>query len=286
MFKARTNGKGGGRRPLLAGCVIFAATSPFVLGSRAEGKPIQMVELLLLESNPSVMTVGLHIEIAPGWHLYWINPGDAGLAPEVTWELPPGYEAGPLRYPGPEKIASGDIVAYGFKNEVLILCHIKRDGTGVPAKPPAIGCRLDWMACREGCVTGQEEVKASAAAPTPAGLKKSREIMSRFAPRFPKPSDEAPVAAMEARLVKSGNSWRVEILLSGEDVSRVSDFYPYPPDDFVVAHSRISAGGGKVIIPLEPSGTSATLTRIEGLLILGEDAYEVSVPVKTRRQKT
>ena len=283
MFKAKADGKCGDRKPLLAGFVFLAAAAPFVLGSGAEEKPLQKVELLLLESNPSAMTVGLHIEIAPGWHLYWANPGDAGLAPEVTWELPAGYEAGALQYPVPEKIVSRDIVAYGFTTEVLILCEIKPAGTMIPSKPPAIACRLNWMACQESCVTGQEDMKISPEALTSAGGERSRGIMSRFAARFPKTIDAARFAAREAGLVKSGNGWQLHILLSGKGAARISDFYPYPVEDFVISHNRIAVSGGNVTIPLQPSGPSAALGRIDGLLILENDAYEISIPVKKNK---
>src|SRR5947209_17609566 len=33
---------------------------------------------------------------APGWHGYWLNPGDAGLPMQVDWHLPTGVAAGPL----------------------------------------------------------------------------------------------------------------------------------------------------------------------------------------------
>jgi thiol:disulfide interchange protein DsbD len=251
-----------------------------VVGSRGEEKPLGKVELLLLESDPpSIMTVGLHIELAPGWHLYWINPGDAGLAPEIIWELPPGYQAGPLRFPNPEKIVHGDIVAYGFKNEVIILCEISASGPLTSIETPTIACRLDWMACRESCTTGRVTAKLLPAVQTQADLKRSREILSRFAARFPKPLETARITIKQAELFKAGNGWQVEILLSGEDAPRISDFYPYPLENFVVAHSRITVSGEKVVIPLEPSGSSATLSRIAGLLILGVDAYEVSIPV-------
>ncbi len=280
MFQSRTNRKCRESRPLLAGCVILAATAPFVLGYGADEKPLQRAELLLLESSSSAMTVGLHIGLAPGWHLYWVNPGDAGLAPEVIWKLPAGYEAGPLRYPVPEKIVSGDIVAYGFTNEALILCEIRFTSVEILKNPPAIACRLDWMACRESCVTGREDIEVSATAQTPAGKKMSGEIVSRFAHRFPKMLDERRIVVKAADLVKQGNKWQLEVQLSGKDAARVSDFFPHPPENFVIAHNRIAVSRGKVIIPLEPSGPSATLTRIEGLLIFGDDAYEVLIPVK------
>ncbi|MBV9776246.1 MAG: cytochrome C biogenesis protein, partial [Acetobacteraceae bacterium] len=34
--------------------------------------------------------LGLLIRLAPGWHTYWKNPGDAGAAPELRLDLPPG----------------------------------------------------------------------------------------------------------------------------------------------------------------------------------------------------
>ena len=41
---------------------------------------------------------------APGWHGYWLNPGDAGLPMDVQWQLPEGFAVGPLRYPVPARL--------------------------------------------------------------------------------------------------------------------------------------------------------------------------------------
>jgi DsbC/DsbD-like thiol-disulfide interchange protein len=282
MDKQRHEGQSNNRRTRLV-CWTVATMFLLVIGSSGEEKPLRKVELLLLESHPpSTMTVGLHIEITPGWHFYWVNPGDAGLAPEVTWDLPSGYEAGPLRFPTPEKTIHGDIVAYGFKKELIILSEISVSSPPAPIEAPTIACRLDWMACRESCVTGREAVEVSPAAQTQTDLKRSREILSRFAACFPKPLSTARITTKEAELLKSGNGWQLEILLSGKDAPRVSDFYPYPLENFVVAHGRIAASGGKVVIPLEPSGPSAALFRVDGLLIIGDHAFEVSIPVKSK----
>ena len=40
------------------------------------------------------ITVALEEKIAPGWHTYWKNPGDAGAPTEIDWTLPPGWKAG------------------------------------------------------------------------------------------------------------------------------------------------------------------------------------------------
>ena len=38
----------------------------------------------------------------PGWHGYWLNPGDAGLPMDVQWQLPKGFTVGPLALSGAE----------------------------------------------------------------------------------------------------------------------------------------------------------------------------------------
>ena len=36
----------------------------------------------------------------PGWHGYWLNPGDAGLPMSVEWQLPAGVSVGAAPLPG------------------------------------------------------------------------------------------------------------------------------------------------------------------------------------------
>ncbi|HEY8433978.1 MAG TPA: protein-disulfide reductase DsbD domain-containing protein, partial [Sphingomicrobium sp.] len=45
--------------------------------------------------------LAIHMRPAPGWHGYWVNPGDAGLPMDVQWQLPNGFAVGALRYPVP-----------------------------------------------------------------------------------------------------------------------------------------------------------------------------------------
>src|SRR4051794_41277514 len=47
--------------------------------------------------------LAIHMRTNPGWHGYWLNPGDAGLPMDVQWHLPKGFAGGPLRYPVPTR---------------------------------------------------------------------------------------------------------------------------------------------------------------------------------------
>ena len=64
--------------------------------------------------------VALHLNLEEGWHVYWKNPGDAGIPLKVEWKLPEGFEAGPLQWPFPEKFTMSDMVGFGYKGEVIL----------------------------------------------------------------------------------------------------------------------------------------------------------------------
>jgi len=77
---------------------------------------------------------------APGWHGYWQNPGDAGLPMEVKWQLPPGFAAGPLRYPVPGRLTVADLMNYVYERDYAVLVRLKvpADATGmVPVRAEA-----------------------------------------------------------------------------------------------------------------------------------------------------
>ncbi len=122
-------------------------------------KDAQLTVDLIAEPKPvepgKPFTVGLRFRPEPGWHIYWKNPGDSGMAPSVTWKLPEGYTAGPLQFPLPEKILLPPLVTYGYEMETLILAEITPPaGQPLPAKIK-IGADLDWLVCKEICLPGK-----------------------------------------------------------------------------------------------------------------------------------
>src|SRR4051794_21711535 len=71
--------------------------------------------------------VALHLEMRPGWHVYWRNPGDAGLPTEIAWTLPQGFTAGEIAWPTPERFVVNDIGNYGYAGSVDLLVPITAD---------------------------------------------------------------------------------------------------------------------------------------------------------------
>src|SRR5580692_10455286 len=70
-------------------------------------------------------TIGVLLEIDPGWHIYWTNPGDAGLATRVKFKLPDGFIVTPNPFPVPRRFQqAANEVAYGYENAVLITAQV------------------------------------------------------------------------------------------------------------------------------------------------------------------
>jgi DsbC/DsbD-like thiol-disulfide interchange protein len=103
-------------------------------------------------------TVGVLLKIKPGWHVYWTNPGDAGLPTRVQWTLPPGYTASELRFPVPRHIDQpGGLVIYGYTDQVLLTSTITPPSelTGTDSTAIPITARVNWLCCSEACVPGK-----------------------------------------------------------------------------------------------------------------------------------
>ena len=69
-------------------------------------------------------SVALRLKMKPHWHVYWRNPGEAGLPTNIEWQLPEGFTAGELQWPFPQKLSFAGFIDYGYEDEVLSLIHI------------------------------------------------------------------------------------------------------------------------------------------------------------------
>ncbi|HYC58048.1 MAG TPA: thioredoxin family protein [Thermoanaerobaculia bacterium] len=105
-------------------------------------------------------SVAVLLKMDPRWHTYWINPGDSGAPTEIKWNLPPGFEAGPIQWPHPERIELPPLVSFGYEGEAALLVRI------TPPRDLKIGDRVTlaahvtWLECEELCVPGEATVSA------------------------------------------------------------------------------------------------------------------------------
>src|SRR5215471_6468941 len=143
-------------------CCLLLAVAARSVAQTYQGKELVRSQLLA-DTNAIVpgkpFTVGLLLQMAPGWHTYWKFSGDAGLPTELKWKLPPGWKTGEIQWPIPLKtIDPGDIETYGYENEVLLMQEItppqKLDDSSV--KLPA---EANWLVCEKICIPGSAAVQ-------------------------------------------------------------------------------------------------------------------------------
>jgi DsbC/DsbD-like thiol-disulfide interchange protein/cytochrome c biogenesis protein CcdA len=107
--------------------------------------------------------LAIQMKTRPGWHGYWLNPGDAGLPMDVKWQLPAGYSVGPLRYPVPTRLTVAGIMNYVYEKDYAVLARLKVP-PGVKAGMVPIGASARWLACTDKiCVPEQGSFEAEVA---------------------------------------------------------------------------------------------------------------------------
>jgi thiol:disulfide interchange protein DsbD len=103
--------------------------------------------------------VGVLFEIEDGWHIYWKNPGDAGLATEVRLALPEGLEAGDQRWPTPRRFTQpGGLAGYGYERSLLLASEARLAGPP-PADGSPVVAETSWLACKEVCLLGSARLE-------------------------------------------------------------------------------------------------------------------------------
>jgi DsbC/DsbD-like thiol-disulfide interchange protein len=98
-----------------------------------------------------VFWVAVVQRIDPGWHTYWVNPGDAGQPIKLQWSLPPGYQIRDIEWPVPQVMRSATLVTYGYEGEVTLLQQVVAPTT-LSALPVQLSVEANWLVCQEACI--------------------------------------------------------------------------------------------------------------------------------------
>lgn len=123
-------------------------------GTSSWAQQARVVSRLVAEDQAvapgGTITVALEEKIAPGWHTYWQNPGDAGAPTEIAWTLPPGWKAGPVQWPRPKRLPVGPLMDYGYEGTPWLLTTLTApaDAKG----PVTIRAHVSILVCQQICV--------------------------------------------------------------------------------------------------------------------------------------
>jgi len=217
----------------------------------------------------------IHLTLSPEWYLYWINPGDAGMSLAAKWHLPEGFQAGDLRFPTPEKIVHEGIVAFGYYNDLIILCTLTPPVGYRGGRHDTIRVDLDWLVCSQSCIPGKASL-ALALDDTPASRGAAKELADRFSRQAPGTLADLGIIAGTAHATRTDSGLIIHVPLT----KTVDDFYPEMIHDSVIDHKRITIGEHGITIPATPYEASTIVKSISGLAIVKGKGYRLQTRVE------
>ena len=108
------------------------------------------------------VTIAFEQVIRPGWHTYWLNPGDVGQPTTLTWSLPAGWKAGALQWPYPIRLPVGPFMDFGYEGKVWILTTLTAPADAKPGDTVTLKAAVSWLVCKEVCIPGRRDTDAAA----------------------------------------------------------------------------------------------------------------------------
>lgn len=135
-------------------------------------------------SPGSAFTLGIQFTPEPGWHIYWKNPGDSGLAPRFAWTKDREVQIQEALWPYPERITSGPLVNYGYEKVLIPFpAHL---ATTSSHDSVTVSVAVQWLVCKDECLPGEATLSLS------LPIKKTSGIPSRYAKNFARAFETVP----------------------------------------------------------------------------------------------
>src|SRR5579862_5631242 len=201
----------------------------FLLWASAAQAAHTQAQLVLANTTArpgDTVLAGVHLKMESGWHTYWKNPGDAGMATKIKWQLPPGVTAGETEWPLPQKLPPEEVTTYGYDDEVILLVPLK---LAADLKPGSLDlkAKVSWLECKEQCIPASATVQATLNVGTETKTSPDAALLNLWKSKTPQTNN---LFSFHARWEKSvGDDTRM-ILIEGAQIS--ADIIPIEKADF------------------------------------------------------
>ncbi|WP_239994438.1 protein-disulfide reductase DsbD family protein [Prosthecochloris marina] len=224
-------------------------------------------------SSEDGLLVAVHMTMEPGWHVYWQNPGEAGMPVEIEWELPEGLKALPLEFPVPERFDAGGVIGFGYKDEVVLFSRIVPDGElsdrSVDRAVFPLKAKLSWLSCKEVCVPGSDSLQLQ---PDKADAVQQA-LADTFRKRIPRTMEtyDGDLTIERIGHRKGDSGGYLEIVFAGATALGLKDFFPLFPEKGVKLDGIILTGKSVTVPLLEGSLPE----KVEGVVVTETASYVV-----------
>ncbi|MFT5317108.1 MAG: thiol:disulfide interchange protein/DsbC/DsbD-like thiol-disulfide interchange protein, partial [Chlamydiales bacterium] len=238
--------------------------------------------------------LGVELDIANGWHTYWKNPGDLGLASKLEWELPEGFTVDSLQWPYPERFETNEFVNFGYQGKVLLLTRLIPPVSLLEMDELTLAVNVHWFACKDQCLPGLEKVSITLA------VKSSPPIVNKqTANDFALARENLPNKLWNVSAQSIDGGITLHLTPSNMENLSLSDvyFYPYQPglidthakQELIVDTSRYTLNIKNI-----NDSFSAEIPYVTGVLVSSngwdgsgkEGAMEINTPLLSGNMKS
>jgi hypothetical protein len=226
--------------------LVLLLSAATLLASRGD----ELVHAQLLADTSAIQPgkpfrLGVLLKIDPGWHIYWKNPGDSGLPTRIKLDLPPGFTAGDVQYPIPQKLnLPGDIVNYAYEDEVMLLVPVTPPRDLSVAQPVKLSANVKWLVCAEVCLpgTGESSVTLPVSATSSPVNQKDFDHWSGLVPASVDPVSGSGVGQTTSLVEEKGHATVKAIVAVSwwSSLPKDIDWFPGPHPDFQITDVQTS----------------------------------------------
>jgi DsbC/DsbD-like thiol-disulfide interchange protein len=266
-------------------------TVPHTLAApvKCRGAQVELVSEAQSITPREPFWVACKIDLEPGWHTYWRNPGEAGVATKIKWLLPPGFQAGLIQWPFPERFDDEGVVSFGYAGHVALLTEITPPADLSSAGEIRLAAHMDFLVCKEICISDSADmdIRLPVRAEKPVPDPKQGAIFTNARGCLPRDSSGW---GMSAR--REGKTIRLALAPPADARQKIEGATFFPATQNLVAYDQPApwqeVGGQYMLgIPLSPLA-QAIPRRLVGVLVtedgwwgVGTDrALDVNVPIE------
>ena len=234
------------------------------------------IRLVAGSRSGPVMLGGIAIQLQPGWHTYWRNPGDSGVPPRFDFSKSDNLDSVTILWPAPVKFddgAGGE--SLGYEKQVLLPMRVVAKDAG---KPVVVRAAISYAVCEKICipVEANAELAFTSVASTEDGA------LTAALDTVPKPAtigDNNPLTVREVK--REGKNVLVDV--TAPEGKAPNLYVEGPTADWALPIPKLDKhsppGVKRFSFELDglPSGATADGAALKLTLVGADKAYEYNV---------
>ncbi len=269
---------------------LFLFIGIFALFAPAYGAPLTRANTEYVESALYADRAGfapgettwfaLRQDVRDGWHVFWINPGDAGLPLDLNWSLPDGFIVGDILHPAPDYIPVGALASYAHEGAPVFLVPVTAPANAVIGDTIDVAINASWQACEDICVPEETLYEFSLPVRAPEDAPASENRLQFVAARLEQPEP----LTLPSEFRRAGEAYELAIEDWQGDAAR--DVFFFPEEQGLTAPAAAQTAqfsDGVLVVAMKPGWTGGPVGEmLRGVLRIGDGANTQAFAIEAR----